>query len=63
MFYSSRHGGWVFPAEDRMPPRVLREKAVAPLVWTFCPFCGRPLTDEGSAPAQEREVWQDADDG
>jgi hypothetical protein len=44
-----------------MPPRVLREKAVAPLVWPFCPFCGGPLT--GEAPAPELEAWHDADDG
>jgi hypothetical protein len=49
MFYSQRHGGWVYPAEDRMPPRALRDKLQAPFSWTFCPFCSGSLPDVESA--------------
>jgi hypothetical protein len=59
MFYSTRHGGWIYPAEDRQPPRSLREKALAPYTWKFCPFCGGTLPDELSVAEQ---LLQD-DDG
>ena len=45
MFYSSKHGMWVFPADDRRPPKILRDRWYAPFGWTFCPFCGGALPD------------------
>ena len=49
MFYSGKHNGWIYPAEDRMPPKVLRDKWQAPFTWTFCPFCSGALPDAGDA--------------
>ena len=60
MFYSTKHGGWIFPADDRRPPKVLRDRWQAPYTWRFCPFCGGTLPDELSAAQQ---ATQDEDDG
>jgi hypothetical protein len=49
MFYSERHKGWIYPAENRKPPKELRDKALAPFTWTFCPFCSGALPDVESA--------------
>jgi hypothetical protein len=48
MFYSPRHG-WVYPGEDRKPPKILRDRALAPIAWTFCPFCGGQLPEVDDA--------------
>ena len=61
MYFSERHHGWIFPADDRQPPRELRARWVAPIPWTFCPFCGGALPDEVSA--IERALYQEPDDG
>jgi hypothetical protein len=47
MFYSDKYAGWVYPGEDRQPPRILRAKWQAPFTWTFCPFCSGALPDIG----------------
>jgi hypothetical protein len=59
MFYSFHHGGWIFPAEDRMVPKLLRDEHRAPATWVTCPFCGGALPDVASAV----ERINDEDDG
>lgn len=49
MFFSDRYKGWIYPAENRRPPQVLRDKWQAPFTWTFCPFCSGQLTDTETA--------------
>ncbi len=48
MFYSARHGGWIYPADHRKPSKLLRDKWQAPFVWPYCPFCGGSLPDTES---------------
>ena len=45
MYYSVTHNGWVFPADDRKPPRYMRKNLLAPFLWQVCPFCGGALPD------------------
>jgi hypothetical protein len=49
IFYSEKYGGWIYPAENRKPPQILRDKWLAPFTWTFCPWCGGSLPDTESA--------------
>ena len=61
MFYSVRHGGWVFPGDNGHPPRELRDRWLPPATWPFCPFCGGALPSLESA--AEQIVRDEGDDG
>ncbi len=49
MYYSYAHGGFIFPAEDRMVSQLLRDERKAPYTWLACPFCGGALPDLSDA--------------
>ncbi len=48
-FYSYAHGGFLYPAEDRMVSQLLRSERKAPYTWPACPFCGGALPDLSDA--------------
>jgi hypothetical protein len=48
MYFCTHRHGWIFPAENRAVPRLLRERHQVPFVWSHCPFCGERLPDEVS---------------
>jgi hypothetical protein len=58
MYYSKSHRGWIYPADGRAVPRVLRAKLQAPYTWTHCPFCDQPLP-EVAPPPEPPEPWKD----
>jgi hypothetical protein len=49
MYYSYAHGGWIYPAVDRMVSPLLRDERKAPYTWRFCVFCGGALPDLSDA--------------
>jgi hypothetical protein len=65
MFFSSRHNGWIYPADERAIPREMRAKALAPFTWSHCPFCNGMLPDILSALDKliEEPPWTGEDGG
>ena len=52
MFYSPHMGGWIWPAENRAVPKLLRDEHVMPYPLTWCPFCFGALPDESPHPVK-----------